>query len=196
MKLIVVRHAQPNDETETGGHGDPPLSELGLRQAAAVCEFLAGEHIDHIVSSPMVRAHQTALPLCEHLGMTPELDDDLKEAGWQAGAYRRSEENEDFYVDKIKSDPEFLYRPEGKAVFEERALGSFTRIRDENASKTVAVFCHGMVKNSLIAHAIAFEPRPQDFHPHYAAITRFQASGKSNLWTLESFNETSHLRGL
>lgn len=195
MKILVVRHGQPHDESQTGGEGDPPLSELGLRQAQAIGDFLANEQIDHIVASPMVRAHQTALPLCEILGLEPELDDDLKEAGWQAGPYLRSEENEHVYADKMKTDPEYLYRPEGKAVFNERVMRAFTKIRDNNGGRNVAVFCHGMVTTTFVATALGFDPLPKDLHPHYTGLTRVQASKSHDMWTVESFNETAHLQG-
>lgn len=196
MNILVVRHGQPYDESKTGGDGDPPLSELGLKQAQAIGDYLAQEQVDHIVASPMVRAHQTALPLCEKLGMEPELDDDLKEAGWQAGAYMRSEENESFFIEKINNDPEHLYRPEGKAVFNERVMRAFTKVRDNNGGKTVAVFCHGMVTTTFMATALGFDPLPKDLNPHYTGLTRVQASSKLDMWTVESFNETAHLRGV
>jgi len=196
MNILVIRHGQPLDESKTGGHGDPPLSELGQAQARAIGDFLAGESIDKIVASPMVRAHQTALPLCERLSMEPELDDDLKEAGWQAGAYMRSEENAQFFVDKINNDPEYLYRPEGKAVFNERVMRAFTKVRDENAGKTVAVFCHGMVTTTFVSSVIGFDPAAKDFHPDYTGLTRVKASSALDMWSLASFNEHQHLQNL
>jgi len=193
MDILVVRHGQPLDESKTGGEGDPPLSELGQAQALAIGKMLAKDSIDKIVASPMVRAHHTALPLCEMLGLEPELDDDLKEAGWQAGAYMRSEENEGFYVDKLKDDPEYLYRPEGKAVFNERVMRAFTKVRDQNAGKTVAVFCHGMVTTTFVSTVLGFEPDPSQLHPEYSGLTRVRASARLDMWSLLSFNETMHL---
>jgi len=193
MNILVIRHGQPDDESETGGEGDPPLSDLGLAQARAIGEQLALESIDKVVASPMVRAHQTALPLCEILGLEPELDDDLKEAGWQAGAYMRSEENMSFFTDKIKNDPEYLYRPEGKVVFNERVMRAFTKVRDENAGKNVAVFCHGMVTTTFVSTVLGFDPGPSDLHPDYSGLTRVQGSSSLDIWGLRSFNETMHL---
>jgi len=194
MQILVIRHGQPLDESKTGGDGDPPLSELGKRQAQAIGDYLAGEQVDHIVASPMARAHQTALPLCEHLGLTAELDDDLKEAGWQLGAYLRTEENMGVFVDKIKDDPDFMFRPEGKAVFNERVMRAFTKVRDNNAGKTVAVFCHGMVTNTFAATVLGFDAGPADLHSDYTGLTRVKASQSLDLWTLESFNESMHLQ--
>jgi len=196
MNILVVRHGQPHDESETGGHGDPPLSELGQAQAQAIGDHLAGERIDKIVASPLLRAHETALPLCEHLGLEPELDDDLKEAGWQAGAYMRSEENMSFFVDKITADPDYLYRPEGKQAFNERVMRAFTKIRDENGGKNVAVFCHGLVTTTFVSSVLGFESGPDDLHPLYTGLTRVQASKSLDLWSLRSFNEAQHLQKL
>ncbi len=194
--MIVVRHAQPNDESATGGHGDPPLSPLGLRQADALCEYLQGEPIDKIVASPMVRARQTGEPLAARLNMDIEFDDDLKEAGWDAGAYMRTEENLAFFIDKMTEDPDFLYAPEGRPAFRERVVRSFTRIANQNSGKTVAVFCHGMVTATITEHAIGHELDGGALHPNYTSITRVQASPSRDLWTLTSFNEHMHLRGI
>ena len=131
-----------------------------------------------------VRAHQTALPLCELLGMEPELDDDLKEAGWQAGAYMRTEENMDFFEKKLTADPEYLYRPEGKAAFNERVMRAFTKVRDENAGKNVAVFCHGMVTTTFVSTVMGYEPGPNDLHPEYTGLTRVQASSSLDMCCL------------
>jgi len=196
MNILVIRHGQPHDESKTGGHGDPPLSELGLKQATAIGEYLRNEQIDHIVASPMVRAHQTALPLCEMLGLEPELDDDLKEAGWQAGAYMRSEENMDFFVDKINADPDYLYAPEGRVAFNERVMRAFTKVAADHQGKTVAVFCHGMVTTTFVSTVLGFVPGPNDLHPDYSGLTRVQASASRGLWSLRSFNETMHLANL
>lgn len=196
MNILVIRHGQPNDESQTGGHGDPPLSDLGREQAQAIGKQLAVEKIDKIVASPMLRAHQTALPLCELLDLEPELDDDLKEAGWQTGAYMRSEENAGFFIDKINNDPEYLYRPEGKTAFNERVMRAFTKVRDENVGKNVAVFCHGMVTTTFVSTALGYDPGPSDLHPDYTGLTRVQASSALDMWTMRSFNETMHLRSL
>lgn len=196
MNLLIIRHAQPHDESETGGDGDPPLSDLGLRQADLIGAYLAEEQIDHVVSSPMVRAHQTALPLCKALGLDPELDDDLKEAGWQLGAYRRGEENMHHYIEMIQRDPEYLFAPEGREAFTHRVVRAFTRIATSHPRQTVAVFCHGMVTSTIAAKALGVVPEPKDLQPTYSSLTRIRASSAGDLWTLQSFNESMHLNGL
>ena len=70
-RLFLIRHGQSdgNAEGRFGGHSPTPLSELGLLQAKATAEALAAEGVDHIYSSDLLRAVQTAEPLAEILGI-------------------------------------------------------------------------------------------------------------------------------
>ena len=45
MDLIIVRHARPErvENDDSDGPADPPLSQLGIKQARAVADFLKGE---------------------------------------------------------------------------------------------------------------------------------------------------------
>ncbi len=196
VHLLVVRHAQPEDEAGTDGHGDPPLSELGLRQAGAVCDYLhQHEQVDRIVASPMVRARQTGEPLTAASGLDMSFDDDLKEAGWNAGPYLRTEENMDAFMALLQENPDYFYEPEGKAAFTTRVLRAFSKIAAENAGKKVAVFCHGMVTSTIVEHALAARDGADTFlSPDYTAITRLQVASNLKHWTVESFNEHQHLR--
>lgn len=56
------------------------LSELGARQAVAAAEFLAKRPLGYLVSSPLERAQQTAVPLAELTGLPALLDERLIEA--------------------------------------------------------------------------------------------------------------------
>ena len=58
--LILVRHGQTaaNADGLILGRADPPLNDLGLRQAEAIAGALARPH--RVISSPLRRARQTA----------------------------------------------------------------------------------------------------------------------------------------
>jgi broad specificity phosphatase PhoE len=56
------------------------LSELGERQAVAAAEYLAKRPLGYLVSSPLERAQQTAVPLAELTGLSALLDERLIEA--------------------------------------------------------------------------------------------------------------------
>ena len=44
MDLVIIRHGRPerDERTEGAGTADPPLSDLGRRQADATAELLSG----------------------------------------------------------------------------------------------------------------------------------------------------------
>jgi phosphohistidine phosphatase len=78
MDLFLIRHAEaaPLGEGGVTEDSERPLTEMGQRQAAAVGQMLARHDIrlDALVSSPLVRAQQTATILLAKLGKPqPEL---------------------------------------------------------------------------------------------------------------------------
>lgn len=82
MRLILIRHGQTPSNVEhfldTAEPG-PGLTELGLAQAAALPHALAGEPIDGIFTSNLVRTQHTAGPLAAALGLPVEVRDGLRE---------------------------------------------------------------------------------------------------------------------
>jgi len=81
--VVVVRHGE-TEWSRTGRHtgrSDIPLTENGERQARAVGEALRGREFALVVSSPLIRARETA----RLAGFEPELRDDLAE--WDYGEY-------------------------------------------------------------------------------------------------------------
>jgi probable phosphoglycerate mutase len=83
VEVVVVRHGE-TEWSRTGRHTgrtDIPLTENGERQARAVGEALRGREFALVVSSPLIRARETA----RLAGFEPELWDDLAE--WDYGEY-------------------------------------------------------------------------------------------------------------
>ena len=74
MRVILVRHAKAEP-------GDPdglrPLSPKGRKRARELAEELAGLRPDAVVSSPLVRARETAVPIAEALGLQLVVDERL-----------------------------------------------------------------------------------------------------------------------
>jgi len=83
VEVVVVRHGE-TEWSRTGRHtgrSDIPLTENGERQARAVGEALHRREFALVVSSPLIRARETA----RLAGFEPELRDDLAE--WDYGEY-------------------------------------------------------------------------------------------------------------
>ena len=69
----------------TPGRGNPELTELGRRQAAAAARYLAQRGgIAAVVSSPLQRAYDTAAAAAKALGLDVTVDDDLIETDFGA----------------------------------------------------------------------------------------------------------------
>jgi broad specificity phosphatase PhoE len=71
-RLVLVRHAEPGSSWDE--HPDPGLSALGVRQAEAAGGLLAGFGRAAIVTSPLLRARQTAAPLERQAGVGARVD--------------------------------------------------------------------------------------------------------------------------
>jgi phosphohistidine phosphatase len=74
MRLILVRHA----------HSDPgqpdelrPLSARGRDEARALGERLAAERLDLVLSSPLLRARETAAAIAKAAGVELRIDERL-----------------------------------------------------------------------------------------------------------------------
>jgi broad specificity phosphatase PhoE len=82
--LLFVRHGETdwNAEGRLQGQTDRPLSDYGRRQAQQLAGGLESEEIEAIYSSDLARARETAEIVGERLGLTVELDPDLREKDW------------------------------------------------------------------------------------------------------------------
>jgi phosphohistidine phosphatase len=74
MRLFLVRHAEaaPGEPDELR-----PLTAAGRAVARDLGERLAPEHPDAILSSPLLRARETAELIARAAGLTPETDERL-----------------------------------------------------------------------------------------------------------------------
>ena len=68
--LYFVRHGESvaNVQRVFAGQMDTPLTEKGRKQAQAAGKDARGQHFDLIVSSPLVRAHETAQIIAREIG--------------------------------------------------------------------------------------------------------------------------------
>ncbi len=119
-KLIAClqRHGSTilNENNSFRSRMDPPLDDKGLEQAAAAAENIAnqGLEVKRIISSPLLRAVQTADLIAERLGLPVEQDRGL--ISWDLGFLSGKDKDEyddilNFYVDNSK-----LKVPEGEAL--------------------------------------------------------------------------------
>jgi broad specificity phosphatase PhoE len=195
MRLILVRHGQPQHLSQPGA-GNPPLSPAGHRQAQAVGAFLAKEPIDLVVHSGMHRAAETAAPLLAATGIRATAIAAIGEVDRYGGAYANIE------MVKARGEAEwarFLADPLGyfgidTKRFVAETLEGFGSILTSHHRKTAVIFTHGFPINILLSHALGLEGYA-NFVPDYGSITRLTGGALDRL-TVVSINETAHLAHL
>ena len=71
MKVLLIRHGQTdfNRDKKYYGHTDIALNETGISQGKQLAAKLAGEKIEHIYSSDLVRAYEFAQIVCPKISI-------------------------------------------------------------------------------------------------------------------------------
>ena len=99
MRLLLIRHGQTpanvRGELDTGRPG-PGLTALGRAQAAAIPAALAGQTIDAIFASTLIRTQQTAAPLARAKGLRVITLDGVHEI--EAGDRELATDNDSYRV--------------------------------------------------------------------------------------------------
>lgn len=89
--------------------GDPPLSEIGVKQAELTGKLLKQFSITAIYSSPLLRAQQTAKIIGQELGLSLLIDERLKERmNW---GDKKDETFEEFLNEWNKASRDRSYQP-------------------------------------------------------------------------------------
>jgi len=194
MELILVRHGLPvRRVSEDGSPADPPLSDEGRAQAAAVADWLAVERIDRIYASPLRRARETAAPLAERLALEIEIEPRVAEYDRHADTYIPLEELRELDYEAWR---DFMSRgyPEGMDLedFRHGVVSACDDIIELNPGRRVVVVCHGGVINTWAAHVVGLGFK-LFFNPGYTSINRFLASS-DGVRSVGSLNEVAHLR--
>ena len=76
MRLVLVRHAEAEESARGRCYGslDVGLSARGRSQCATLADGLASEHVASVVSSPRIRALETARAIAERHGLGVRVD--------------------------------------------------------------------------------------------------------------------------
>ena len=187
--LVLCRHGRTatNAAARLQGRIDTPLDDLGRRQAAALAAAVGP--VDRVVSSPLLRAVQTA----EAFGPAIDLDErwiELDYGDWDerplgdvtADEWRR-----------WRADVEWV-PPAGESL---TTLGARVRtacadLADEATERTIVVVSHVSPIKAAAAWALGVgDEVVWRMHLAPASISRVTVRGGTSV--LFSFNETGHL---
>jgi probable phosphoglycerate mutase len=204
-EVLLVRHgasqdAVPGEPFEmVEGHSDPPLSAIGLQQAAAVGARLAASPPDALFVTSLQRTVQTAAPLVAATGLQPTVIPELSEVRlgeWEGGELRIRTAHGDPLVATIFEQQRWDVIPGAEPAddFAERVRAGFGRVVEATGpGRVAAAVVHGGVIGEL-THQATGAPRLAFVHAENTSITRIVVFGDGR-WLLRSFNDTSHLQG-
>ncbi|MFE3225655.1 histidine phosphatase family protein [Nocardia sp. NPDC059228] len=193
MQLILVRHAQPQRVLAESGHADPDLTAIGLEQAGRVPAALAHHRIARVVSSPQLRARETARPTAEKLGLDIDVLDGLAEYDRDLPIYVPIEDAQQEFREtyaRIKAGhlPEQI---DGEAFIGRVRESIASIVAAAEHTDTVVVFAHGGVINVLLQEVLGLA-RPLTFPIDYCSITRILYS-RTGARTAATVNENGHV---
>jgi broad specificity phosphatase PhoE len=172
-RLYIIRHGKPAS-TWGGGEADPGLDEIGQAQAEAARDWLLalppGERPERVVSSPLRRCRETALPTAEALGVQIEVDPAVGEIptpaalaeaerpAWLRTAFQGT-------WGEIKGDLDYL-------AWRKAIVDSLL------ARGSTAVFSHYVAINAVVS-SLAGDDRVMVFRPDHTSITVLETDGQT-----------------
>ncbi len=201
--LIIVRHGQSmaNLEHSFAGLTDVPLSPLGHRQAQATANYLANEPIDVILSSPLLRAYQTAEPIAKSHGMPIIKVEDLHEiygGEWEGMTWAQIGAQYGELFVQWNNDFSRVCCPGGDNMIDTfaRARKVLLEICTQYEGKTVCFATHAGLMRSMRGHFLggAIESLNEIKWATNASVTR--ATYENGVFTPVSYSEDAHLAGM
>jgi probable phosphoglycerate mutase len=202
-EILLVRHGESQAHIEgeqlpmLGGQGDPALHPEGVVQAERTAERLTatGEPITAIYVTTLQRTHQTAAPLAQRLGLTPQVEPDLREVflgDWEGGVFRERLADGDPIGQRVMAEGRWDLIPgaEPGDEFAGRVRRGITSIATRHPDETVVAVVHGGVIGQVLTLATGAEGFAF-IGADNASITHVVVF--ADRWIVRCFNDTSHL---
>ena len=202
-RLVVVRHGvtEWNREGRFQGHLDPPLSDIGRREADLVAERIASDELlrpHRVVSSSLARATETAAAIGRASGVPVEPDDRLMEIGqgeWEGRTHAELEVADARRYRAWRDTAGIRQPPGGESI--QSAMGRVRAVLDGIARSeggTVCLVSHGGTMRVLAR--VLFELADDR---SWALDVDNGSIGVAMLidgrWRLDRWNDTRHLLG-
>lgn len=207
MRLVtLVRHGE-SKANKTGhwqGHGDSPLSELGVSQAGSLAERFVndGWSFDVCFSSDLTRARSTALAFSELAGKSLVEDARFREIDvgrWEGLSRQEVRERFPHEIEALKrGEAVKIGGGESWTDLANRAEQGITEVvRGLRDGQHAVIFAHGGFIASAVTKMMRIPRRAptQIGHMSNTSITTL-AFDETRLAALTRFNDVTHLRAL
>jgi len=200
MKLYLVRHGQTEGNVSGIAGLDPPLTDLGIRQARLAGRRLAAEGITHLYGSPLLRALQTAELFRETVPLNPAISPLLCEMWGTRWRARTVQELQPLFPwvrfpDSMNHGRWWPTEEESRErIFERGREGlDFILQRHPNPRDRVGLISHYEMGNAMLHSLLKIAPDSDlFFHQRNCAFTCLECSPESTR-TLYYLNDAGHL---
>ena len=164
LSLYLVRHGQTDASRNNlfAGRIDPPLNATGAAMAEALAARYGSFDWREIVSSPLLRAQQTAAPTARDAGRSVTIDDGLIEIAygeWDGRAEDEVERADHARFAAWAAHPGRVAPPGGESgdQIAVRALAAVDRIRDRHRDGNVMVVSHKATLRVLLCALLGID---------------------------------------
>ena len=206
LTVYLIRHGETawNEEGRCQGVTDIPLTDKGRRQAQAVAKALERQPIGRILTSPLLRARDTAALIAQPHALSPECYDELKE--WDQGSLEGltgPELMQDYpgFFERWLADPAGTAPPGGEPLraVQQRVWPLLDRLRQHDPNELtgpVVVVSHTLTTAVMICAALGLDlAQVHRLKIDLASISSliFTEFGPFAMWRLAALNDRHHL---
>lgn len=200
--FLFIRHGETdwNRQQRFQGQIDVPLNDLGQTQARRLGERLAAEPAEHLISSDLQRAQQTAAPLAAAWQAAPALVQGLREQcfgvleGLDVPTIKAH--HPDLWLQWLEHRADFAL-PGGESLqqFHARVIDAVKQLAEQHPGRRLAVVTHGGVLDMLwrTAHGLTLDGLRRCDIPN-AGVNRLR--WQRGTLHVDSWADASHLEGL
>ncbi len=199
MKIYLIRHGRQNSRL---CNVDVDLAEEGKQQARLVAERIKNWNIEKIYCSDLKRAMETAAIINETLNVNIVVESQLREIDFGEMTGHSDEENAKyfaFFQKKLKSRRCDLAYPGGEcgADVYQRGFPVINKIV-HGSTGNVAIVTHGGFIRCILAGILGMDFAKKSMfgkNMENTSITELDYDTDSEMFTLERFNDYTHLEG-
>jgi broad specificity phosphatase PhoE len=203
--LYLIRHGATEANLASpprlqGRRHDPPLAQLGVRQAEATRDFLAVRPIDHCYCSPLLRAVQTAALVAAPHGVAPQPLEGLTECDvgdWEGLDWDtvRTRHPDDYH--RFHADPGTFGYPGGESfrAVHARSAPVLDGLLRGHPGGSLLVVAHHAVNRTYLAGLLGLPPgRARGVVLDNCGISVVVREGTAT--AVATLNATFHLQGV
>ena len=169
--LFLVRHGRSDEraedvvDTPRGPQWDPPLDEVGRRQAELLTRrlLLMDPRPAVVYSSTMRRARETIAPFAERSGQDVRYDDDLIEANigaWESKPFEEIIASDEQMLHRFRNQDAIWRHAPGAEALEGlrlRVRGAVEGILGRHREGNILIVAHGGVINAFVGEVLGLE---------------------------------------